>query len=119
EDLLVEVGGIVEDGERPACLGLEPRRDRILPPRQDHTLVGPRERQASRPDELAARSGALLDAGRVAAGGEQGAGSGEGHGGTCTFYKEIPPAQGVRPFLRVVRHSSSLLSSVSARGGMV
>ena len=31
EDLLVEVGGIVEDGERPACLRLEPRRDRDPP----------------------------------------------------------------------------------------
>ena len=119
EDLLVEVGGIVEDGERPACLRLEPRRDRILPTRQGHALVGPRERQASRPDEFAARAGALGDVRRVAAGGEQGAGSGEGHGDTCASQQEIAPAQGVRPFLRVVRHSSSLLSSVSARWGTV
>ena len=82
-------------------------------------LVGPRERQASRPDEFAARAGALGDVRRVAAGGEQGAGSGEGHGGTCASQQESAPAQGVRPFLRVVRHSSSLLSSVSARWGTV
>src|SRR5262249_48618977 len=105
------------DGERPTCLRLEPRRDGILPTWQGHTLVGPRERQASRPEELAARAGAFGDARRVAAGGEQGAGSGEGHGGACPSQQKGAPAQGARPFLRVVRHPSSLLNSVSASWG--
>src|SRR4029453_11397419 len=92
-ELLVEVGGIVEDGERPACLRLEPRLDGILPTRQGHALVGPRERQASRPGELVARA---LPARGVATGGEQAAGTGDGHGGTCAPLEENAPAQRVR-----------------------
>ena len=73
QELLPEVGRVVEDGEGAARLGLEAGLDRVLPHRQRHPLVRPRERKPTWPDGLAAGpgSGAAGWRRRVAAGGEQ------------------------------------------------
>ena len=52
EQLPVDVVRVVEDGEGAAGLGLEARGDRLLPQRQRHSLVGPRQRIRRPADRL-------------------------------------------------------------------
>src|SRR4029079_12686798 len=105
QELLVEVGGIVVDGERAARLRLEARCDLVFPERKGHAFVRAGERQTARPYELATRSGCLGHARRVAARREEAARAGERCSGTCPPQQKIAPSQGAGPsFLRVMRH---------------